>query len=81
MGDRWLPSWPVRVGRTQSLVGVNEKRGGLKSSEHVLFLGCCDASDVIDAEECIIGIVRGSGGSLDPQHFAFLWFIRVDGTR
>ena len=26
------------------------------------FEGCCDAGDVIDGEECIISITRGSGG-------------------
>ena len=29
------------------------------------FLGCCDASDVIDGEECIISIMRCSGGNVN----------------
>ena len=29
-----------------------------------LFLGCCDAGDVIDGHQCIISIMRGSGGNL-----------------
>ena len=28
-----------------------------------MVLGCCDASDVIDGEECIISIMRGLGGN------------------
>ena len=30
--------------------------------ENEWFEGCCDAGDVIDGEECIISITRGSGG-------------------
>ena len=30
-----------------------------------MVLGGCDASDVIDAEECIISVMRGSGGCLN----------------
>ena len=29
------------------------------------FEGCCDAGDVIDGEECIISITRGSGGNVN----------------
>ena len=35
-------------GRAPSLVGESEKKG--LGSENVWFLGCCDASDVIDGE-------------------------------
>ena len=41
------------------------KRGGPESSEHVWFLWSGDASDVIDAEKCIISITKGSGDYLD----------------
>ena len=36
------------------------KKGGQNGSEHVLFLGRCDASSVFDGEECIISIMRAS---------------------
>ena len=42
--------------------GESEKDCGQNGIEHVWFLGCCDASDVIDCHECIISIMRGSGG-------------------
>ena len=29
------------------------------------FLGCCDAGDVIDTHQCIISIMRSSGGTLN----------------
>ena len=48
-------------GRIEGQSGVGDPQG----SENVWFLGCCDASDVIDAEECIISIMRGSGGHLN----------------
>ena len=64
MGERseysivgWLLRSPVWVGRTQSLVGESEKRCGPKSRD-VWLLGCCDASDVIDAEERIISNIK-----------------------
>ena len=27
--------------------------------------GCCDASDVTDGDQCIISIMRGSGGNVN----------------
>ena len=42
--------------------GRAKRRGGPKSRENLCVLGCCDASDVIDPEECIISIMRGLGG-------------------
>ena len=46
------------------------------------FLGCCDASDVIDGEECIISIMRGSGGNVDslPPGWEFMSMIGKGGT-
>ena len=41
------------------------KNGEQNGIEHVCFLGCCDASDVIDGCECIIGIMRGLGGNVN----------------
>ena len=49
---------------------VNPEPGGRerqKEAGHLVvknewFEGCCDASDVIDDEECIVSITRGSGG-------------------
>ena len=35
------------------------------ATENVWLLGCCDASDVIDGEYCIIRIMRGSGGNVN----------------
>ena len=51
-------------GRAQSLVGESEKSEGLNGVENVWFLGCCDASDANDGEECTISVMRGSGGNL-----------------
>ena len=46
--------------------GGERKSEGPIWIEHVWFLGCCDASDVIDGEVCIISssMMRGSGGNL-----------------
>ena len=49
---------------------VNPEPGGedrKKEAGHLVvknewFEGCCDAGDVIDSEECIISVTRGSGG-------------------
>ena len=48
-------------GRAQSLVGENEKNRRQLGIEHVW---SCDASDVIDGEECIISIMRGLRGNV-----------------
>ena len=49
-----------------SLVGESEKQCSRQDgSENVWFLGCCDANDVIDGEECIISIMRGLGGNVN----------------
>ena len=46
-------------GQTQSLVREsNKKCVSLGASEHAWFLGCGDARDVIDGEECIISIMK-----------------------
>ena len=56
-------TWANFGGLTQSLVGESEEKRWPGGSEHEWFLGCCDASDVIDGDQCIISIMRGSGGN------------------
>ena len=41
--------WANEVGGAEA-GGGERKRGGPKNCEHIWFLECCDASDVIDAE-------------------------------
>ena len=56
-----VASRPISERLTQSLVGESEQRDGPEVMKNEWFLGCCDAGDIIDGEECIISIVRGSG--------------------
>ena len=43
-----MPEGKFRL--TQSLAGESEKKEVARSSENEWFLGCCDASDVIDGK-------------------------------
>ena len=43
--------------------GGERKKGWQNGSEHVCFLGRCDASDVNGGEDCIISTMRDSGGN------------------
>ena len=52
---------PIWEGEPRAWFGRAKKLG----SEHVWFLGCCDASDVIDGGWCIISIMWGSGGNVN----------------
>ena len=58
-------SGTIWQGEPRAWWGRAKKRGGPERSENVWFLGRCDAGDVIDGEECIISIMRGSGGYLN----------------
>ena len=42
--------------------GERKKEVGHLVVKNEWFEGCCDASDVIEGEECIISSTRGSGG-------------------
>ena len=62
----WKASWE---GEPRAWGGRAKKRWQ-NGSEHVLLLGCYDASDVIDGEECIISIMRGLGGNVNSLRIA-----------
>ena len=42
--------------------GEQQKEAGRLVVKNEWFEGRCDAGDVIDGEECIISVMRGSGG-------------------
>ena len=46
-------------------MGESKKKRWPGGSENEWFLECCDSSDVIDGELCIISIMRGSGGNVN----------------
>ena len=53
--------------------GESEKKMLPGGSENECFFwgGCCDASDVIDAELCIISITRGSRGHVNCHYWGW----------
>ena len=56
--------WSHRVQFWEGEPRAWEISGGQNGIETVWLLGCCDASDVTDGEDCIISIMRGSGGNV-----------------
>ena len=42
-----------------------------------MVLGCLDASDVVDAKECIISITKGSGGYLNSLRPGWEFMLRT----
>ena len=61
VGEGWSRGGQFWRGEPRAWWGRAKKEvGHLVKNEW--FEGCCDAGDVIDGEECIISITRGSGG-------------------
>ena len=54
-----------RRGEPRAWGGERKKEVGHLVVKNEWFEGCCDAGDVFDGEECIISIMRGSGGHVN----------------